>query len=293
MDRQPLLRKEAMLFGFYDELGQIRAGSAMEKLAGTGLDLDALVKLAEVDEEIYELLKQAGLFSRMGRAAAKLTAGAKHSGPVKAVRRLSRRIRTGPSTPGRLTPKARAAARKMSGTGAPAPSVPTVAGTNFAKTGPTRQAFQASNREIAKATGKMDTLTDAAMGNKGVRQQVASRRQQLDSFLQRTGRTSKGVPGLEQKLQSIPGHSGQLTRTPARVVQQGTVAASPRAITASRGAAAGTVAAPAPRAGTSVGTVAGRPGKVRNLRQAGTAQTVAAPLSAYGNTVRAPAAAYA
>lgn len=61
MDRQPLL------IGFYDELEKIAEAQAFEKLAATGLSLPELVKLSAADPEVYELMKQAGLFSRAGK----------------------------------------------------------------------------------------------------------------------------------------------------------------------------------------------------------------------------------
>jgi len=60
-----------MLQGFYAEMEKIAAARALEKLAATGLSLEELVKLAEADAEIYLLMKQAGFFSRVGRATQK------------------------------------------------------------------------------------------------------------------------------------------------------------------------------------------------------------------------------
>lgn len=63
------MSKQASMAGFFDELEKI---SAMQKLASTGLSIEELIKVAEHDQEIYELLKQAGVFERMGRGAKQL-----------------------------------------------------------------------------------------------------------------------------------------------------------------------------------------------------------------------------
>ena len=59
-------RKTATINGFFDELEKI---SAWQKLASLDMDLEELVKVAEYDAEVYELLKQAGVFERLGRGA--------------------------------------------------------------------------------------------------------------------------------------------------------------------------------------------------------------------------------
>jgi hypothetical protein len=63
----------------------------------------------------------------------------------------------------------------------------------------------------------------------GERKGLQQARQHYEGVLARQGKVYKGVPGLEKRLKGIPGHPGQITRTPARVVQPGTVSASPRA----------------------------------------------------------------
>lgn len=55
--------KHASIASFADEMQKI---AAVQKLAATGLSFDQLIKVAEFNPEIYELLKQAGIFSRMG-----------------------------------------------------------------------------------------------------------------------------------------------------------------------------------------------------------------------------------
>jgi hypothetical protein len=70
MDRQPFL-KTAMMSAFADEMQKISQARAMQKLASTGLSLDDLIKVAEHDDYVLELMKQAGIFTRMGRATKK------------------------------------------------------------------------------------------------------------------------------------------------------------------------------------------------------------------------------
>ena len=66
-------QKTATIAGFFDEIEKI---AAWQKIASTGMSLEELVKIAEHDQEIYELLKQAGILERMGRGAQKLYHGA-------------------------------------------------------------------------------------------------------------------------------------------------------------------------------------------------------------------------
>lgn len=61
--------KTAMLHGMFDELEKIARAEAMQKLAATGLSIEQLVKLAAHDDEIFKLLKAAGIFERLGRVA--------------------------------------------------------------------------------------------------------------------------------------------------------------------------------------------------------------------------------
>lgn len=92
----------------------------------------------------------------------------------------------------------------------------------------TKKTFAGTRKEVARATEKLPGMTDADLKARAVQQMAGGRRQQLESFLEQTGRTSH--PGVSGRLETIGGHPRRLTRTPARVVEQGaTRAAKPSA----------------------------------------------------------------
>ena len=113
-----------------------------------------------------------------------------------------------------LSPKKKALMDMITGFGRQAKAAPAAKG--FLSPAATRKAFASSRKEIARATEKLPGMTDADMAARAVQQQAAGRRQQLEHFLRRTGRTSK--PGVEKQLESIGGHPRQITRTPAQVL---------------------------------------------------------------------------
>jgi len=63
----------------------------------------------------------------------------------------------------------------------------------------------------------------------GERQALRGSRQHFENVLKQQGKVYRGVPDLQQRLQSIGGHHGTITRTPAKIVSPGTVAHGPAA----------------------------------------------------------------
>jgi len=248
MDRRTLI-------AFIDELEKISAAG--------GLDME---KLAAFDPELLELMKEAGIFSALGKGIARGISGFRQSGAMKFMRRAARGF---PKPGAKLTPRGQAKMRAMTGFGQ----------------APERTAFaprQAAWRKELAGQGMNTELT----GLKGTASEQASKRmarQQFDQSLQRMGAVSNTYgsnQALEQAIGSVGGHPRQITRTPARVVEQGTAAATPRAMAAARPA-------------TSVGTVAGGPAARRasQAQRMGTVQTAVMPTSAgmgYEPTMLAP-----
>lgn len=252
MDRRTLI-------AFIDELEKISSAGAID-----------IEKLASYDPELLELMKEAGIFSALGKGLSKGLAGFKHGRTMKFMRRAARGF---PKPGAKMTPRGVAKMRKMTGYGQAAER------TAFAP----RQA--AWRRELA-GQGTNTELT----GLKGTASEQASKRmarQQFDRSLQRMGAVTQspyGAAGLERRIGQLPGHPREITRTPARVVEQGTAAATPRAMAASR---------PAARPATSVGTVAGGPAARRasQAQRMGTVQTAVQPRQSgigYEPTMLAP-----
>ena len=252
MDRRTLI-------AFIDELEKISAAGAID-----------LEKVASYDPELLELMKEAGIFSALGRGMAKGVAGLKHGRTMKFMRRAARGF---PKPGAKLTPRGQAKMRQMTGFGQ----------------APERTAFaprqQAWRRELGGQG--MNTELTGLKGTASEQAQKRMARQQFDRSLNRMGATSNtyGSPqALEEAIGRVPGHPREITRTPARVVEQGTAAATPRAMAASRQAA---------RPATSVGTVAGGPAARRasQAQRMGTAQTAVMPQQAgfgYEPTMLAP-----
>lgn len=248
MDRQTLI-------AFIDELEKISSAGGI-----------SLEKISSYDPELLELMKEAGLFSTMGRGIAKGLSGLKHSGPMKAVRRMTRGA---PQMGSPLSPRAKAKMQRMTGFGQ----------------APQQTAFAPRQQAWRRELGGQGMTTEMTGMRGAASDQAAKRmaRQQFDASLQRQGAVYRSAsPGtLEQRISQIPGHPQEITRTPARVAQPGTVAATPRAM-ASRASqtAPGTVAA---------GPAARRASQVQ--QRMGTAQTAVQPRQAgmgYEPTMLAP-----
>jgi hypothetical protein len=256
MDRRTLI-------AFIDELEKISAAGALD-----------MEKLASYDPELLELMKEAGIFSMLGKGLARGIAKAgpkiRHSGPMKFMRRAARGF---PKPGAKLTPRGRARMQRMTGYGQ----------------APERTAFAPRQEAWRRELGGQKMHTELT-GMKGTASEQAAKRaagQQYEASLKRMGavyQSPGGAAALERRIAAAPGHPRQVTRTPARVVEQGTAAATPRAMAASR---------PAARPATSVGTVAGGPAARRatHAQRMGTAQTAVAPRVSgpeYSPTVLAP-----
>lgn len=256
MDRRTLI-------AFIDELEKISAAGAID-----------LEKVAAYDPELLELMKEAGIFSALGKGLAKGISGFKHGRTMKFMRRAARGF---PKPGAKLTPRGKARMQRMTGFGQ----------------APERTAFAPRQEAWRRELGGQKMHTELT-GLRGTASEEASKRmarQQFDRSLQRMGAVSQspyGAAGLERRIGQLPGHPRELTRTPARVVEQGTAAATPRAMAAARPAAR-----PVARPATSVGTVAGGPAARRasQSRRLGTAQTAVMPQQAglgYEPTMLAP-----
>lgn len=253
MDRRTLI-------AFIDELEKISAAGAID-----------MEKLASYDPELLEMMKEAGIFSALGKGLAKGISGFKHGRTMKFMRRAARGF---PKPGAKLTPRGQAKMRKMTGYGQ----------------APERTAFAPRQAAWRRELGGQKMHTELT-GMKGTASEEAAKRvarRDFDASLKRMGAVTQspyGAAGLEQRIARLPGHPREITRTPARVVEQGTAAATPRAMAASR---------PAARPATSVGTVAGGPAARRasHAQRMGTAQTAVQPRQAgpgYEPTMLAPA----
>lgn len=135
-------------------------------------------------------------------------------------------------------------------------NVPVARGTGYGTTRGTRKSFARDKVQTNRGTRDIGTHTDADMYDLKTMKSRAGAREQYDQFLGRSGRTSKGVEGLEGRIDTIPGHSRDITRTPANVPPQGTQTATAGNLAP---ASAGTVSVANPYGqATSAGTYSGQ-----------------------------------
>jgi len=164
--------------------------------------IDEFEKIAGHDPELLALLKEADALSAL-----------KHSGAARFLRRAAR----GFPKPGKLTPRGKEKMERM---------------TEFAKA-PERTGFAPVQEAWKKELGGHRLHTELT-GSTGTAAEEAAKklsRKQFEGSLRRMGAVSPakgGQAALEKRLANIPGHPREITRTPARVVQQKTVSAKPR-----------------------------------------------------------------